>query len=375
MGSSPQRAPNASPNRRIYLKHLRLWIGLAIGAFFVWLLVRRLDFEALSSALEQTRYELLVPSLVLVLMGFAARAYRWRYFFVSAGHIPYRELFGATMIGYMGNVVLPARAGEFIRAFVISKRQDQLTASKAFATIVAERILDGIVLVALLCFSIFILPFNRPVIIPAGKLFETSFTISRNLIMGLAGGAVGVLVVAGLLAALIHLRSDAVTSFVGRVFSFFSTRAAEHVERSISSFAEGLHVLRNGRQLTWITLLSVFVWVPAVLAIYPVLHAFPVEFQWPWYTPVVVVAISCIGIMIPASPGFVGTFHAFCVAALLLCAPVEYETAVAFAVVYHGANMIALVAVGVICLWVENVSFLEVARRAESDSAQDAPAG
>ena len=116
------------------------------------------------------------------------------------------------------------------------------------------------------------------------------------------------------------------------------------------------------------------VWAPAILAIYPVLHAFPVEFQWPWYTPVVVVAILCVGVMIPASPGFVGTFHAFCVAGLLLCAPVKYETAVAFAVVYHAANMIALVAVGVICLWVENVSFLEVARRAESGSAQDAPA-
>jgi uncharacterized protein (TIRG00374 family) len=348
---------------------------LAIGALFIWLLVKGLDFEALSRALEQTRYELLVPSLALVLAGFAARAYRWKYFFVNDAHIPYRDLFGATMIGYMGNLVLPARAGEFIRAGVISKMQDQLTASKAFATIVAERILDGIVLVALLCFSIFILPFNRPVELPAGTLFKTPFAISRDLVIGLAGGAIGVLAVASLLAVLVHLRSDAVAGFVGRVFSFFSTRAAEHVQRSISSFAEGLHVLRKGRHLTRITLLSVFVWVPAVLAIYPVLHAFPVEFQWPWYTPVVVVAISCIGIMIPASPGFVGTFHAFCVAALLLCAPVEYETAIAFAVVYHAANMIALVAVGVICLWVENVSFLEVARRAESDSAQDAPAG
>jgi hypothetical protein len=55
----------------------------------------------------------------------------------------------------------------------------------------------------------------------------------------------------------------------------------------------------------------------------------------------------------------------------MLCAPVQYETAVAFAVVFHAANMIALVAVGVICLWMENVSFLEVARRAEETSVED----
>jgi hypothetical protein len=72
--------------------------------------------------------------------------------------------------------------------------------------------------------------------------------------------------------------------------------------------------------------------------------------------------------MIPAAPGFVGTFHAFCVVALLLCAPVDFETAVAFSVVYHAANMVVLVVVGVICLSMENMSFMEAARSAESGS-------
>jgi len=98
------------------------------------------------------------------------------------------------------------------------------------------------------------------------------------------------------------------------------------------------------------------------------LRAFPEEVQWPWYTSIVVLAVVCVGLMIPAAPGFVGTFHAFCVAALLLCAPVGLDNAVAFSVVYHGATMIALVAVGVLCLWAENLSFVEVTRSAELDT-------
>ena len=367
-GSLPGWSPNAARDRRGELKHLRLWIGIALGGFFVWLLVRRLDFQALLSSLQEIRYSLLIPSLALVLLSFAVRAYRWGHFFVGEEHIPYRKLCTATMIGYMGNALLPARAGEFIRAYVISKTQSGIAASKAFATIVAERILDGIALVVLLCFALLVLPSDRPAKIPEGTFFEQSVTISRSHLLGLAGGAMAVIAVVALVVALIHVRRDAVSTIVGRIFSVFSDRAAQRVTRAIASFASGLDIVRDKRRLAFVSFLSVFVWLPAGLAIYPMLRAFPTEIQWPWYTPVVVLAVVCVGIMIPAAPGFVGTFHAFCVAALLLCAPVDFETAVAFSVVYHAANMIVLVVVGVICLSMENMSFMEAARSAESGS-------
>jgi uncharacterized protein (TIRG00374 family) len=344
---------------------------LAIGAFFIWLLFRRVDFQALAYSLRETRYFLLVPSLALVFVSFVMRTYRWRFFFVGDGHIPFRKLFTATMIGYMGNVVLPARAGEFIRAYVISRTGSGVAATKAFATIVAERVLDGACLVVLLCLSMLVLPSNKPVTIPSGTLFERPVTIHLE---GLAGTALGVLAVAVALAALIYLRKDAVSRIVGKVFAVFSDRAAQHVTHSVESFASGLDIVRDKRRLASVSFLSLLVWLPAGLAIYPVLRAFPTEVQWPWYTSLVVLAVVCVGIMVPAAPGFVGTFHAACVAGLLLCAPVDFDTALAFSVVYHGANMVVLVIAGLICLGVENVSFLEVVRRAESGTAEDAPA-
>ena len=287
---------------------------------------------------------------------------------MNEGHIPYGKLFSATMIGYMGNVVLPARAGEFIRAYVLSRVRNNLAASKAFATIVAERILDGFVLVALLCFVLLVLPTDEPVKIPEGTFFNQSVTVSADYLFGMAGAALAVLAAALAFAALVYVKGGAVATIFGKVFSVFSDGAAQRVTRAITSFATGFDIVRDKRRLAFAGLLSLFVWLPAALAIYPILHAFPGDVQWPWYTPLVVLAVVCVGLMIPASPGFVGTFHAFCVAALLLCAPVDFDSAVAFSVVYHAASMIALVAVGVICLWVENLSFAEVARRAETDS-------
>lgn len=345
---------------------------MAVGAFFVWLLLRRVDFQELLSSLQQVRYSLLVPSLALVFVSFAMRTYRWRFFFVGDGHIPFRKLFTATMIGYMGNVLLPARAGEFIRAYVISRTQEGVAATKAFATIVAERIFDGICLVAFLCLSLLVLPSNKPVTLPSGTFFERPVTIHLE---GLVGSALGVLAVAAAFVALIYLRRDAVSRVVGRIFSVFSDRTAQHVTHSVESFASGLDIVRDKKRLASVSFLSLLVWLPAGLAIYPVLLAFPTEVQWPWYTSLVVLAVVCVGIMIPAAPGFVGTFHAACVAGLLLCAPVDFDTALAFSVVYHGANMVVLVIAGLICLGVENVSFLEVVRRAESGTAEDAPAG
>ena len=337
---------------RFLLRHIRLVLGLAVGALFVWLLVRRLDFEALWRSLQGMRYPLLIPSLALALLGFVARAYRWGFLFVAGERIPFKKLYTATMIGFMGNALLPARAGEFIRAYVLSRSHGNLAASKAFATIVGERILDGIALTLLLCLVLIVLPAGEPVVIPEGTFFEQSVTITEGWFLSIAAGALGIFAGAAAVVALIYLKGEVVARVLGETVSRFSQRAGQRVTHLVTAFASGFDVVRDKRRLATAAILSVLV--------------FPDEVHWPWYTSIVVLAVVCVGIMIPASPGFVGTFHAFCVVALMLCARIDFDSAVAFSVIYHGATMVVLVAVGLICLWVENLSFVEVARRAGS---------
>jgi uncharacterized protein (TIRG00374 family) len=349
------------------VKYLRPLIGALLGALFIWLLVRRLDFAELARSFRQIRYPLIVPSLLLALLGFVARAYRWRYLFSRDEHIRFRKLYTATMIGFMGNALLPARAGEFIRAYVISKAKNKLAVSKAFATIVSERLFDGAVLILLLCFTLLVLPSDKPVVIPEGTFFDSSVVLTQTHLLRMAAIACAVLAVAAGFVFLIYLKGESVARAIGRATPAVFQKLAEHLTRLTISFTSGFDVVRDRRRLVTVGLLSLLVWAPAAFAVYPMLHAFPEDIQWPWYTPIVVLTIVCVGLMIPAAPGFVGTFHAFCVAALLLCAPapIGFDSAVAFSVVYHGATMIALVVVGLICLWVENLSLVEVTRSAQ----------
>jgi len=350
------------------VKYLRLLIGIGIGVFFIWLLVRRLPFQALSQSFKEMRYPLLIPSLVSVIVGFAVRAYRWGYFFTGENRIPYRTLYAATMIGYMGNSLLPARAGEFIRAYLISRKHRHISMSTSFATLVAERILDGIVLMILLGLTLLVLPRDKPIEIPKGTFFERPVTITHGHLLKMACGAGGIFALALVIAVLFYVKGDAVARVFGRIFSVFSDRAADRVSRFVTSFASGFDIIRNKKRLALVGILSLLVWGPAALSVYPLLHAFPGATQWPWYTVIVVLAVVCVGLMIPAPPGFVGTFDASCVAALFLCAPVPYGTAVAISLILHILNIIAVVAIGVICLRVENLSFTEVARSAGAGS-------
>ena len=349
------------------MNYIRQLIGVLVGALFIWLLVRRLDFAALARSFRQIRYPMLIPSLLLALAGFVARAYRWRYLFPSDDNIRFRKLYTATMIGFMGNALLPARAGEFIRAYVISKAKDKLSMSKAFATIVSERLFDGAVLILLLCFTLLVLPSAKPVVIPAGTFFERSVTLTQAHLVRMAVSACTVLALAAGFVALVYVKGEAVARAIGRAAPPVFHNVADHLARLIVSFASGFDVMRNRRRLVPVSVLSLLVWALAVLAVYPMLYAFPDDIPWPWYTPIVVLTVVCVGLMIPAAPGFVGTFHAFCVAALLLCAPVpiRFDSAVAFSVVYHGVTMIALVVVGLVCLWAEKLSFVEVTRRTQ----------
>ena len=349
------------------MKYLRPLIGALLGALFIWLLVRRLDFAELARSFRQVQYLLIIPALLIALLGFVARAYRWRYLFSREEDIPFRKLYTATMIGFMGNALLPARAGEFIRAYVISKAKNKLAVSKAFATIVSERLFDGAVLILFLCFTLLVLPSDKPVVIPEGTLFDRSLVLTQAHLFRMAAIACGVLAIAAGFVFLLYFKGETIARALGRATPAIFQKAAEHLTRLTISFTSGFDIVRDRRRLVTVGLLSILVWAPAALAVYPMLHAFPEDISWPWYTPIVVLTILCVGLMIPAAPGFVGTFHAFCVAALLLCAPepISFDSAVAFSVVYHGATMIALVVVGLICLSVENLSLVEVTRRAQ----------
>ena len=97
--------------------------------------------------MQSANYWWLMPGIAVYFVGVWVRAWRWHYLLSPIKKIPTRTMFPITTIGYMGNNIYPARAGEVLRA-VILKRREGVPVSASLATIIVERIFDGVVMLA-----------------------------------------------------------------------------------------------------------------------------------------------------------------------------------------------------------------------------------
>src|SRR5512143_1900277 len=129
------------------MKRWRFWIGLVISAVFLWLALRGLSLAEVASKLPGIEYWWLVPGVAVYFLAVWARAWRWRYLLRPIKPISTRALFPVVCIGYAGNNIYPARAGEVLRALVL-KRHAGVAVSASLATIIVERVYDGVVMLA-----------------------------------------------------------------------------------------------------------------------------------------------------------------------------------------------------------------------------------
>ena len=129
------------------MKNWRFWVGIAISAIFLYISLRGLALDDFWQALQNANYWWLIPGVAVYFIGVWVRAWRWHYMLRPLKKIPTRTMFPIVAIGYMGNNIYPARAGEVLRAAVLKQREG-VPISASLATVVVERIFDGVVMLA-----------------------------------------------------------------------------------------------------------------------------------------------------------------------------------------------------------------------------------
>ena len=129
------------------MKKWQFWLGVLISIVFIWLSLRGLRLNDFWSTVQKANYFWLIPGIGVYFVGVWVRAWRWHYLLGPIKKIPTKTMFPITTIGYMGNNIYPARAGEVLRA-VILKRKEGVPVSASLATIIVERIFDGVVMLA-----------------------------------------------------------------------------------------------------------------------------------------------------------------------------------------------------------------------------------
>jgi uncharacterized protein (TIRG00374 family) len=136
-----------------------LIIGLAITAGALYYTLHNVSMKDLAASFKTVDYIYMIPAVFILLLSFLLRALRWRILISPMKEVNVRDLFSPLMVGYMANI-LPARAGELIRAYLLGKKHG-IPFSGAFASIIVERLFD-IVAILLLFAGVFI--FNAEVL-------------------------------------------------------------------------------------------------------------------------------------------------------------------------------------------------------------------
>ncbi len=324
----------------------RLVIGTLISAFFFWLILRSIDIGEAIDSLKEVNWLWLAPAVAILLLSFVLRAFRWQVLLRPVAHVSFTSSFRAVMIGFMANSVLPARMGEFVRAFVLT-RKENLKVESVFATIVVERLFDGYMLMIFLLAAFMFAPLSGT----GGSLFRT--------------GVIGALVIysAALVAILfLHHKRDGTLAFFERMLGWFPWR--NRIMDSLSRFTTGLAIFDSTKQMLLVTAWSLAVWIVAMAVLHPLLAGFDLGVNMPWYAPYVITPVVALGVLLPAAPGYAGTFHAACVVALTMLAPDSDPSAGrAFAFILHAVNMIPIIIVGLVFLWLEGLSLSDLGRK------------
>lgn len=327
------------------MKRWQFWLGVGISGLFLWLALRGLRLQDIGRALEGARYGWLAPGVAVYFLGVWSRTWRWQYLLRPIKHVPLRDLFPIVTIGYMGNNIFPARAGEVLRAYVLRRNQG-VPVSASLATVVVERVFDGVVMLG---FVIFNLPALAAVSGDSGFVGD----IRQVAVWGTAIFA-GVLIVF-LLAALFPHQSLGL--FHRLIEPLIPGAIRARAVGLVVGFWTGLEALRSPRSVLMVFLTSVVTWLLETAKYWFVMHAFP--FQVNFFALMLMNGIVNLATTLPAAPGYVGTFDLPGIA-VLQAYGVDKAVAAGYTLVLHVALWLPITALGAYYMTREGLSWTRV---------------
>ena len=296
-------------------------LGPVVSALLIWWVLRGVDAGEVWREVQGANWWLLAAAVAVATSGFLTRALRWRLFLQPLNpETALSNRFAAVCIGFAANNLLPARVGEFARAWSIA-RLEPVTVSGAVGSLVVERFLDAVAIFLLLGVAVLHPMFPADATL-GGQPMETTL--------------VGVLLVMALLFTFLVFLLAFPRVFMGwadRVLDRLPGGAHQFLRELVNSFLQGLGSLRSPRLFLSGLVWSLGIWAWNGVSFWLAFQAFGIEQGYA--TALFVQAVIALGVSIPSAPGYFGTFHAAAVVGLHEVYAVGEEATLAFAFGYH----------------------------------------
>ncbi len=313
----------------------RVAVSTALAAVFGWLALRmvRPDMGALRAAIGALDLRAFGLFLAIVYVAQAVRTLRWAALLRPLGTVPLRRLVPISFVGYLAAFTVPT-LGEVVRPYLVGERGG-LRASAALASVVVERILDGL-LVALLTF-VALLPLSLAVGAPWW-------------LRGVAFGSLGLFLGVAVVLAVLHWKREAAVAAIARVLAPLSPRLATRATSTLHSFLDGLGALPSRRVALEVVSLTLVYWTLNGFGFQVLAAGFGIDLDLraTWAT----IGIIVYSFLVPAL-GQIGTYHSFCLLGLglFLPEPVLRGAGVALAVTMHATQVAVFGTAGLLALF------------------------
>lgn len=301
---------------------------------------------------------LLLLALAATALTYVLRAVRWQYLLAPIGGARFSTALRTTIIGFAASAMLPARAGEVIRPYLLARRE-RLSATSAFATVILERLLD--LLAVLLMFAFWVFSGAN------GVVARDPSHLSRVTFGGaMAGGAA---VLAGIVFFGLAGQPERLGRLTLSIERLLPRQLARMAARFVETFAQGLGVMRQPRRLVTALALSFPLWASIAAGIWLTSKAFHITF--PFTASFLVMTLLVVGVAVP-TPGAIGGFHAFFQFTVETFFGAPHDRAVGAAIVLHAISFLPVTIVGLMFMLSEGLTLAgarRLAERAAPDSA------
>jgi hypothetical protein len=312
------------------MKRWYFWVSILVSALFLYLALRGLQFNLIFDAVKSANLVWLLAVVPIYFTSVWFRSLRWNYLLRPIKHIPTRAVFPVVAMGYMGNNIFPARAGELLRSVVLKHRYE-IPISASLASIIVERIIDGVVMLGFIFFNLTEL----------NKLTDSSGFVGSIRALALWGS---IAFIGALLFFLVAAKFPHKTeAFIRWVANIFPEKWREKILNIGLRFISGIEALNSWKSLAMVLGTSVIIWLLETSVYFVVMRAFPMQVNF--FGLMLMNGILNLSTTLPSAPGYIGTFDAPGIA-LLSAYGVDKTLAAGYTLVLHAALWLPVTLLG-----------------------------
>lgn len=310
-------------------------VGLTVGALFIYLTLRQIDIENSIQYIRNANiYWIILPALFYFSI-FILRAWRWQMLLSHVKKIELFKLFKLLFIGFLMNILLPFRIGELVRANLTGKKT-AVPRTGVLASIVSERVFDGVIIVLLFCITMFSMP------------------IPQWAIKSLYAGSSAF--IAGIVILFVIARKKEVAV---KIFSKLPIhlKFVEKLEDLFIKFINSLEIFSSISLIVKVFSISLVIWIMEGLVFYMITNAFNIHLGL--MQCFLVIIIIGMGAALPTAPGGIGTFE-FLGVLVLSFLGIDKNIAFGYLLTIHFIQLTTLVSCGIVSLIAEKVTLGEL---------------